>query len=80
MQTRRGQQRRNGRHFGRHSAVGQDQNVRAVLDRAVGVVKNFFQRLLQSFRAVGGGEQNWQRLGFEAGPLDEAQLVQFLIR
>ncbi len=67
MQTGDGEQRRDGRHFRRNAAVGQDQNVRAVLDGLVGGGEQFFQRLFQAFFAVRGLEQNRQRHGFEAG-------------
>ena len=46
-----------------NAAVGENQDVHAVGDGLVGGGKQFFQRRLQAFRAVGRLEQNRQRDG-----------------
>ena len=79
MQAGHGQQRGNGRVFGAHIAVGQNDDIRPTLDGGVGGDKQGVQRLFQTLRTFAGLEKDGQRDGFEAWLVDLPEFFQLFV-
>ena len=79
VQARARQERRDRRHLGRHAAVGEDDQVRPLLDRRTGLFEERLECGLKTAGPVGCPEEHGQRERLEAAPvvelLDPRQLV-----